>query len=217
MEHVIILGAGGHALGIQEALLDLGYAVGRLGIVDVEAAEAETIFGVRRIGTDDDLPRLAAEGWKRGVVGVGSVEDTRLRRKLAGKLAAAGIRALTVTDPSARVSARARVGEGAYIAKGAIVQPDATIGAMAILNSGAIVEHNCSVGDFCHISSGAVLLGNVTVGDDTLIGAGSVVRQGVRVGRGCVVGAGSVVVADLPDRCVAYGNPCRIRRESERV
>lgn len=33
---------------------------------------------------------------------------------------------------------------------------------------------------------------------------------GVRVGNNCVVGAGSVVTKDIPNNCIAVGNPARI-------
>ena len=33
---------------------------------------------------------------------------------------------------------------------------------------------------------------------------------GVTIGRNSVIGAGSVVTRDVPDNCVAVGNPCRV-------
>ena len=41
------------------------------------------------------------------------------------------------------------------------------------------------------------------------IGGGTVVVPGVTIGSNVVIGAGSVVVHDIPDNCVAVGNPCR--------
>jgi acetyltransferase-like isoleucine patch superfamily enzyme len=50
----------------------------------------------------------------------------------------------------------------------------------------------------------------IIIGDDVWIG-GSVVFVGpVRVGNGTTIGAGSVVTKDIPDRCVAVGNPARV-------
>ena len=129
-----------------------------------------------------------------------------------GFLKDAGIELMTVIDPGANISRTVRTGRGAYIARGALIQPDTAIGEMAIVNTGAVIEHNCSIGAYSHISSGAVLAGNVIVGDDTFIGAGSAIRQGIRIGNRCIIGAGSVVVKDIPEGCTAYGNPCRIRK-----
>lgn len=35
---------------------------------------------------------------------------------------------------------------------------------------------------------------------------------GVTIGSNVVIGAGSVVTHDIPDHCVAVGNPCRVLR-----
>ena len=45
-----------------------------------------------------------------------------------------------------------------------------------------------------------------------LIGAGVQVLPGVTIGSNVVIGAGSVVNRDIPDNCVAVGNPCRMIR-----
>ena len=52
----------------------------------------------------------------------------------------------------------------------------------------------------------------VSIGDGTWLGHGTIVLPGTRIGRHVVVGAGSVVTDDLPDRCVAVGNPARVIR-----
>ncbi len=50
----------------------------------------------------------------------------------------------------------------------------------------------------------------IRIGDDTWIGINSVVVGNVSIGKHCVIGANSVVNKDIPDYCVAGGNPCRI-------
>ncbi|SFP30853.1 maltose O-acetyltransferase [Ruminobacter amylophilus] len=52
----------------------------------------------------------------------------------------------------------------------------------------------------------------ITVGDNVWIGAGVQVMSGVKIGSNVVIGGGSVVVKDIPDNCVAVGNPCRVVR-----
>ncbi len=53
----------------------------------------------------------------------------------------------------------------------------------------------------------------VTIGEDTWLGGGVIVCPGVTIGKRCIIGAGSVVVKDIPDDCVAVGNPARIIRK----
>lgn len=38
------------------------------------------------------------------------------------------------------------------------------------------------------------------------------VCPGVKIGSNVVIGAGSVVTRDIPDWCIAAGNPCRVIR-----
>jgi maltose O-acetyltransferase len=53
----------------------------------------------------------------------------------------------------------------------------------------------------------------ITIGDQVWIGGGAMVMPGVSIGSGSTVGAGSVVTKDIPERCFAAGNPCRILRQ----
>ncbi len=53
----------------------------------------------------------------------------------------------------------------------------------------------------------------ITIGDNCWLAANVVVIGGVKIGNGCVIGAGSVVTKDIPDNCLAVGNPCRVVRE----
>ena len=52
----------------------------------------------------------------------------------------------------------------------------------------------------------------VRIGAGSWLGHGSVVLPGVTIGRHVAVGAQSVVTKDLPDYCVAVGNPARVIR-----
>ena len=52
----------------------------------------------------------------------------------------------------------------------------------------------------------------VTIGDNVWIGGNTVILPGVTIGSNVVIGAGSVVTKDIPDWCMAAGNPCRVRK-----
>ncbi len=53
----------------------------------------------------------------------------------------------------------------------------------------------------------------VHIGKNCWLGAGCIVLPGVTIGDNTVIGAGSVVTKDIPANVVAFGNPCRVRRE----
>lgn len=54
---------------------------------------------------------------------------------------------------------------------------------------------------------------DVRIGKNCWIGAGAIILPGVTIGDGTVIGAGSVVTRDIPENCVALGNPCRVQRD----
>lgn len=52
----------------------------------------------------------------------------------------------------------------------------------------------------------------VSIGSDSWLGHGAVALPGATIGRHVVIGAGAVVTGEIPDFCVAVGNPARVIR-----
>lgn len=52
--------------------------------------------------------------------------------------------------------------------------------------------------------------GKVTIGNNVFIGMHSTILKGVTIGNNVIIGAGSLVNKDIPDNCVAAGNPARV-------
>lgn len=53
----------------------------------------------------------------------------------------------------------------------------------------------------------------IVVGDNVWFGGNVVVCPGVHIGNNVVIAAGSVVNKDIPDNCMAAGNPCKIKKQ----
>ncbi|RJG42429.1 acyltransferase [Motilimonas pumila] len=53
----------------------------------------------------------------------------------------------------------------------------------------------------------------VTIKAHAWIGANVMILKGVTIGEHAVVGAGSVVYQDIPDHCVALGNPAKVVKD----
>mgnify|MGYP000843907034 CR=1 FL=1 len=61
-----------------------------------------------------------------------------------------------------------------------------------------------------NISDQGVSVSSITINDDVWIGANVCVLAGITVGKHVVIGAGSVVTKNIPDYCIAIGNPARV-------
>ncbi len=193
MRKLILVGGGGHCKSVIDTVRRL-QRYDEVVIVDAAYPDCRKVLDVVAVGDDAALPELKKAGFDEAFVSVGSVKSTALRRSLYRQLKEYGFSLPAIVDPSACVSPYARLAEGVFVAKGAVVNADAKIGRMAIVNTRAVVEHDCVVGDFAHVAVGAVLCGGVSVGSDVLIGAGATVIQGIGIGDGAIVGAGSTVV-----------------------
>lgn len=206
---LLLIGGGGHCKSVLDSLLELN-AYDRIGIIDKKDHIGDTIMGVSVIGCDDDLPNLLNVGYKYAFVTLGSIGKAYQRVKLFELLTNLGYEIPNILDQSSKVSSFAKIGKGVFIGKKCIVNTGVSIGDGSILNTGSIVEHDCHIGSFVHISPGAVLGGEVVVRDNTHIGLNTSIRQNIQVGAESIIGMGSVVVSNVPDSCVAYGNPCRV-------
>jgi sugar O-acyltransferase (sialic acid O-acetyltransferase NeuD family) len=210
---VIIIGSGGHAAVIADALLSASETV--IGFTDPDTSRHGTrICGLPVLGGDSAL--VSADPQKvflaNGIGGTGADATKGLRRNVQHRLESLGWTFTTVRHPSAVVSRFAHVDAGAQLLARVVVQPGARVGRGCIVNTGAIVEHDVVLGEFTHVSCGATLCGDVHVGESSHIGAGAVVRQGVRLGQDSVVGAGAVMLQSTAGGRIWVGVPARERK-----
>jgi sugar O-acyltransferase (sialic acid O-acetyltransferase NeuD family) len=214
MERIAVLGAGGHAKVVVDALLSIGcFEIVGLVVADTEAAEG--LLGIGVVGDHAVLPALLASGVTALAMGVGSIGDVSAREQLFESCLRDGFSFPAIVHPAASVSAHAEVGDGAYVGPHATVCAGARLGFGCIVNSGSVVDHDCTVGDFAHVAPGAALSGNVAVGRGAHIGTGAAVAHGISIGAGALIGAGAAVVDDVPERVVAFGVPCRVVRDRD--
>ena len=55
---------------------------------------------------------------------------------------------------------------------------------------------------------------NTKIGENCFIGINAMILPGVEIGNNVIIGASSVVAHDIPDGCIAVGNPARVIREN---
>lgn len=205
---VIVIGAGGHAVVVADALLAAGETV--LGFTDADPQRhGQRLCGLPVLGDDATVLAAHRPDTTRLANGIGGVRGTALRQRVQQRLQAQGWQFTGVRHPSAIVSPFARVGDGVQLLAASVVQAGAEIGAGCIVNTAAVVEHDCRLGEQVHVAPRALLCGEVELGARCHVGAGAVVRQGLRLGADTVVGAGAVVLKDFAGAGTLVGVPAR--------
>lgn len=188
---LIILGAGGHARVVIDALQRLETNV--VGICDPTLpAGSPGPLGVLGLGGDEVLERYDP-GRVQLVNGIGSAGEPSRRIAIFRHLTAKGWRFASVIHPSAVIGGDCRIGSGSHVMAGAILQAGTRIGENVIINTSASVDHDCLISDHVHIAPGATLCGGVTVGMGTHVGSGAVIIQGAAIGENALIGAGTVI------------------------
>lgn len=202
---IIVLGTGGHARVVVDALRSAGATI--LGVV-APLTDAHSIPGLDHLGDDDAVVQFTPDSVLLAN-GVGSVAPPLQRRALFELFKRRGYQFVTIRHPFSSVARDARLDEGAQIMAGAVVQTGADVGANVIINTRASIDHECRIGDHCHIAPGATLSGSVHIGIGVHVGTGATIIQGMQIGDGAMIGAGAVVVRNVPAHAHVRGVPAR--------
>lgn len=202
---VIVLGAGGHARVLIDALLLKGVAI--LGVT-APAIEGAPPFGLPFLGADlavDAHPVASI----RLVNGLGSTRQPGARREIFERFKAKGYKFESVVHPSAVIARNVELGEGVQVMAGAVIQTGGRIGANSIVNTRVAVDHDCRIGAHAHLAPGATLCGDVRVGENAHVGSGASIIQGISIGDDVLVAAGAVVIRNVPAGAAVSGVPAR--------
>jgi acetyltransferase-like isoleucine patch superfamily enzyme len=161
-------------------------------------------------------------------------------RPVAGPLVLgenARLRSGSVLYQGSRIGARFETGHHVVIREECDIGEDVSVWSGSVVDygcrigNGVKIHTNCYVAQYTEIADGAFLAPGVTVANDLYpgdpdseavmagpsIGAGArigvnvTILPFVRIGAGALVGAGATVSRDVPDRCVAFGNPAAVR------
>ena len=207
MEPIVLVGGGGHCLSCID-VLKLAKVFEIVGILDTSDKIGESLSGIRIIGNDDDIPRLAGK-YKNFLITIGQIKSSEKRVRIYETIKKFGGNLPIVISPKAYVSPSAIIGEGTIIMHNSLINSKAVIGKGCIINTGALVEHEVSIGDFCHISTHAIANGQVVIGNHSFLGSNSVIANNVSLPEKIIVAAGACILK-TPDKTGTYiGNPAR--------
>lgn len=203
-KNILVIGAGGHAKSVIDALISCGEYE---KIAVLEDFGAEEVLGFKVIGKVSDALSYLDE-YENAVVAVG---NNQFRLKTINELKQIGFKLPVIKHKTAYLSCFSIVGEGSVLLANSVINAGAEIGRGVIINSSVTVEHDCEISDGVHLSPNSVLCGAVSVGTGTWIGAGATVIDHINIGQKSIIGAGSVVIRDINNSVTAYGNPAKIK------
>jgi len=204
----LVIGAAGHAEEVAWSLREQVHAEGgvcKLRFFDDRVPPGPLPSGLGDVvGTIDEVHEHA-DGAAL-VLGVGL---PRLKAALVQRLAALSLPWTTVVHPRATIGPNVRLGEGTYVAAGAIVTVNVRIGRFVTVNMHCQLAHDDVVEELATLHPDVHLSGNVTIGVGCELGTGSVVIPGARLGNWTVLGAGCVAVRSLPGEATYVGLPAQ--------
>lgn len=211
---IVIIGGGGHASDVLNALEERAFVAAAAKDYDVEivglVADGSIDMGrfagrgVTQIGSIDGLGELGATHF---VSAVGYPEG---RRAVTERALRAGLKPCRpIVHPSAIVAEGVALGPGSVVLAGACISRGVVTGAHICIGALAIVGHDCRMGDFATVMPGAAISGDTDLAEGCMVGANATVIEKCRIGPWSEIGAGAVVTKDLPAGVTAKGVPAR--------
>jgi UDP-perosamine 4-acetyltransferase len=203
MSEVVIVGAGGHARVVADALVSRGVQV--RGFVDPSVPVGSDVGGFHVLGDDSWLINNPST---LVCLGIGATKDVALRERIFGSLA--DQRVIGCTHATAIIGTATRIHATAQVLAGCIINHSAFVGANTVLYTGSIIEHDCVIGEHSYLSPRVTLCGGVKVGARVFIGAGATVLPNVKIGDGATIAAGAVVTSDVDANRTVMGVPAKV-------
>lgn len=118
-----------------------------------------------------------------------------------------------ILHSTAYIAPSSNIAGGVLIEPKVVISSQSSVGFGVFIKRGSLIGHHNKIGRFTDINPGVVLSGKITIGENCIIGTGTVAKDNITIGKNTIIGVGSVVTKDIPANCVAYGNPCRVRRQ----
>ena len=208
-DKLIIVGAGGFGREVAWLVERINRSKATwelLGFLDDNTnLQQHVINGYPVLGMVDDAIQYPEASF------VCAIGAAKVRQKVVSRLTAINpnIKFGTLVDPSVVMSAYNQIGEGTIICAQTILTVNIHIGNHVIVNLDCTIGHHVVLEDFVTVYPSANISGDVRVGECCELGTGMQILQGKTIGSHSIVGIGSVVVWDIPEDCVAVGNPAR--------
>jgi sugar O-acyltransferase (sialic acid O-acetyltransferase NeuD family) len=213
MRHLVV-GAAGHAQEVAWSLRAERGGRAELRFFDDRVPRGPLASGLGDVvGGLDAIAKHARTG-DRLVLGIGLPAG---KAHVVRRLGDLGLAWETVIHPAATIGPNSEIGEGSYVAAGAIVTVNVRIGCFVTVNMHCQAAHDAAVAELATLHPGARLAGGVIVATGAEIGTNAVVLPGVSIGEWAVLGAGCVANRSLAGGQTYVGLPAQPLTVRQRV
>ncbi len=205
-KRLIVIGAGGHAADVIEAVESCGeFSIE--GLVYDGGIKGETRYGFPVLGDLNSFLKHTCETIEV-VVAIGS---PRGRRSVVSRLnqSGASIKYPAIVHSKAVVAESSVILEGTVICAGAIISRNVRLSEFNVVNIGATIGHGIQCAAYVTIAPGVNVSGDVVLGPGVELGAGAVVREKLTLDAGSMAAMGAVVMKDVKKNSMVLGNPAR--------
>ncbi len=186
----IVIGAGGHAVVVADALQEMGLEVVAFLEKDTANKKDSQLVGLPVLISESALANFE-QSQVHLVNGIGDIQN---RKQVQLGLVQKGWTFTGLIHPTAVISKFSEVATDAQIHANAVVQANTKIGNGVIINSNVVIEHDCTVGEWTHIAPSAAICGGCVVSSECLVGSNATLVPFQTVEKGSLVRAGQLLV-----------------------
>ncbi len=171
-KQLIIIGAGGHAKVVLDAVLKQGeYCV--IGFAVDTHPIGTAIMGNYTVVDTTQLANIVPTTNTYFVVALGNNNS----RKLIFEQASKNSLSATIIHPSAIIASDVTISNGTIILANVTINAGCIIGSNCIINSGVIIDHDCVINANTHLSIGTIVASKITIASETTTNIGQIITQ----------------------------------------
>lgn len=174
---IVIIGAGGHAKVVCDAILAQNEYVMN-GFVDISLEVGTTIINSYQvIAHQNNLESLKSQV-DFFIVAIG---NNKVREQVYN-FAKAILQPAIVIHPSAVIGSEVKIGAGTVVLANAVVNASAAIGENVIINARVVVDHDCHIENNIHLSIGTMVGSNSKISNGYLSSIGQNINAFSNIG-----------------------------------
>ncbi|MFD0700097.1 acetyltransferase [Myroides pelagicus] len=202
MKKIIIIGAGGNAIEIDEYIAfnnrqNFEYEV--VGVIDDNMESyGKYNFSAPYLGSIRDHKII------KDVFYVIAIANAVYKLPIVKRFLEAEAKFVNIIHNTAYVSPSAKLGIGVVIAPFVNLGPNTRIGDFTLVNSRASIGHDTRIGKFNFIAPNVSFSGNTCIGDENLFGVNSASIPSITVGNRNKIAAGMILDKNIGDDSVIF-------------